>query len=261
MDALLREIAKWAVARDDVHAAVLVGSQARTETPADEFSDADVVLFVDDPTPYVESGAWLEAFGQPLLTFIEGTATGGQLERRVLFDSGLDVDFALVPTTAVPQLLSDPEAARVIARGFRILYDELDLADRFAGVEPPATTPDLERLSHDVWYHLLLAAKKLRRGEVYYAKQMCDCYLKSRVVALLHVRYPGPWHDGRFLERWAPADVLLALEESYATYNAAAVGTALRATAALFARLERELGIDAVDHEGLRRRLEEVLAA
>jgi aminoglycoside 6-adenylyltransferase len=243
-----------------VHAAVLVGSQARTDTPADEYSDADVVLFVDDPAPYLESAAWLEAFGTPLLTFIEGTATGGQLERWVLFESGLDVDFALVSTTAIPQLLSDRETAGAIARGFRILYDELDLAGRFAGVEPHSSMPDLDRLSHDVWYHLLLAAKKLRRGEIYYAKQMCDCYLKSRVVRLLHLRYPSPWHDGRFLERWAPAKALLELRESFASYDESAVETAVLATAALFARLERELGVDAVDHDELMRRLEDVLA-
>ncbi len=212
---------------------MLVGSQARTDTPADEFSDADVVLFVDDPAPYVGSAAWLEAFGTPLLTFIEDTATGGQLERRVLFDSGLDVDFALVPTTALPQLLSDRKTAGVIARGFRILYDELDLA------EP---------------------AKKLRRGELYYSKQMCDCNLKSRVVTLLHVRYPSPWHDRRFLERWAPADALLELREGFATYDAPGIESALRATAALVARLERDLGVDAVDQDELARRLVDVLA-
>jgi aminoglycoside 6-adenylyltransferase len=57
MDALLHEIGGWAAARADVHAAVLVGSQARTDTPADEYSDADVMLFVDDPAPYLESAA------------------------------------------------------------------------------------------------------------------------------------------------------------------------------------------------------------
>jgi hypothetical protein len=141
MDALLHEIGGWAAARADVHAAVLVGSQARTDTPADEYSDADVVLFVDDPAPYVESAAWLEAFGTPLLTFIEGTATRGQLERRVLFESGLDVDFALVSTTAIPQLLSDRETAGAIARGFRILDDELDLAGASPASSPTARCP------------------------------------------------------------------------------------------------------------------------
>jgi hypothetical protein len=89
---------------------------------------------------------------------------------------------------------------------------------------------------------------------------MCDCYLKSRVVRLLHLRYPSPWHDGRFLERWAPAKALLELRESFASYDESAVETAVLATAALFARLERELGVDAVDHDELMRRLEDVLA-
>jgi aminoglycoside 6-adenylyltransferase len=272
VEAFLEQITAWAGEQPDVRAVFLVGSQARRVVPADELSDVDLVLVVDDPAAYVESAGWLEAFGRPLLTFFEPTPLGGLVERRVLFDSGLEVDFNLAPAAGMTALLADPEAMAVVARGYRILHDELGLGTGFANaasVESNALTAcQLAQLSHDFWYHALWAAKKLRRGETYVAKQACDGYLKSLLVQLLTInaRTSGvdTWHQGRFLERWAaPAD-LVELGASYAHYDSADIARAIKATAAMFERLERELadhlGVGpVVDHSEVVRRLEVLL--
>jgi aminoglycoside 6-adenylyltransferase len=271
LEPFLQEVATWARGRADVHAVVLVGSQARTELPADEFSDVDLVLVVDDPAPFTGSADWLEPFGRPLLTVVEPTAVGPLLERRTLFESGLEVDFALVPADAVRALLAEPEVGVVFARGYRVLEDELELEDdlaRAAHAEPaPRAEADLARLSQDFWYHVLWTAKKLRRGELYVAKQACDCYLKALLIGLLveavRARDSGAdtWHRARFLERWAaPADVD-ELRQTYAMYDADAVARALRATARMFHRLEQELGRTEVDHAEVFGRLDALLGA
>src|SRR5262249_4289262 len=228
----------------------------------------------DDPTHYLSSATWLEAFGRPLLTFVEPTATGGQLERRVLFESGTEVDFSVVPAGALSTLFDDPETAAVIARGYRLLHDELALEARVAATELPgafdAREPDVAALSHDFWYHALWAAKKLARGETYVAKQACDCYLKALLVELLAIhsrsRAPGldTWHRGRFLERWAPPEELRALRRTYAEYDRTDVARAIQDTADHFGRLERELEERSqigpfVDHDEVARRLRTVL--
>ncbi|HZC74338.1 MAG TPA: aminoglycoside 6-adenylyltransferase, partial [Gaiellaceae bacterium] len=97
VEAFLGRVAEWAASRPDVRAAVLVGSQARSETPADEYSDVDIGLFADEPALLLEDRSWLRTFGEPVLSFLEPTAVGGQLERRVLFDDGLEVDFSIFP--------------------------------------------------------------------------------------------------------------------------------------------------------------------
>jgi hypothetical protein len=43
--AFLDEVAAWAGEQPDVHGVVLLGSQARTDSPADEASDVDLSLF------------------------------------------------------------------------------------------------------------------------------------------------------------------------------------------------------------------------
>jgi aminoglycoside 6-adenylyltransferase len=276
-EALLAAVAGWGRERADVQAVLVIGSRARTIVPADHWSDTDVVLVVDEPAPYAASPAWLEAFGRPLLTFLEPTAVGPYAERRVLFEAGQEVDFALVPVAGVRRMARQPELATVLRRGFRALVDKAGLeAELRAAMASPATpeVPDqaaFAQLTHDFWYHLLWATKKLRRGELWIAKQSCDCHLKGLLVTLLawHTRAGDPevdtWHGGRFLERWADPGAVAALGRAYARFEEEEVLRGLRATADLFERVEREcaerLGLlPSVRHDLVRQRWEEILA-
>ena len=94
--------------------------------------------------------------------------------------------------------------------------------------------------------------------------------MKWRLLALLewHARAVDPsvdtWHNGRFLERWADAGALAALERAYAHYDLRDVARALWETIDLFQGLEvetaRRLGLAvALDHADLRRRIAEVV--
>jgi aminoglycoside 6-adenylyltransferase len=266
----------WARQRADVHAALLVGSRARVDVPADRWSDYDIVLLVDDPAGYAADTGWLSAFGRPLLTFVEPTAVGEFAERRVLFDTGQDVDFALLPLLETEQFASDPAAAAVLWRGYRVLVDKVGLepvlrgTDRRPEPSAPPSVAEFAQLTHDFWYHAIWVAKKLRRGELFIAKQGCDGYLKGLTVPLLawHAKAADPevdtWHGGRFLERWADRQALWDLRPAYATYDAADVARALWASVDLFERLEREcaarLGLPlTVAHGEVRAQLRDVL--
>nr|MBA3374660.1 aminoglycoside 6-adenylyltransferase [Actinomycetota bacterium] len=268
-------VADWAREREDVRALLVVGSQARANVPADRWSDLDVVLIVDDPEPYAEHPSWIREFGQPVLTFLEDTPVG-QRERRVLYESGEDVDFPLFSVTALELLEQSENAAHLLARGYRVLIDRIALAERLARVAaaseqpPPPTQRDFTQLASDFWYHALWAAKKLRRGEVFTAKGCLDGYMKARLVTLLewHARAIDPsvdtWHDGRFLERWADPGALAALEKAFAHYDVRDVARALWQTIDLWQGLEEEtasrLGFELVlDHSDLRGRVTEVV--
>jgi aminoglycoside 6-adenylyltransferase len=210
VEELLAEVQAWAASEPNVRAAFLLGSRARRDVPADELSDVDVVLFAEDPAALVDDPSWLGRFGEPLLTFVEETAVGGERERRVHYADGTDVDFAVFPASAAAALTADPGAATTVARGFRVLHDELGLGELFATLtptEPPARAP--EEVVQDFWYHALWAAKKLRRGEAVTASFCLDAALRGALVELarLHARQLRPdvdtWHGSRFAERWA----------------------------------------------------------
>ena len=275
MELIAAAVADWAREREDVRAAVVVGSQARTEPPADRWSDLDVILVVDDPQPFVDDEAWVREFGAPVLTFVEPTGFGERVERRVLYEGGEDVDFPLLRASEWQALAELPAARLLVSRGHRVLYDELGLEPVLAGVRAPepAPLPDdaaLRELASDFWYHALWTARKLRRGEVYTALGGLDGYLKDRLVVLLgwHARAVDPdadtWHGGRFLERWADPGALAALERAFAHYDLRDAARALWETIDLWQAVEEEtarrLGLDVpLDHADLRRRIAEVV--
>lgn len=272
---LVAVVSDWAREREDVHAVVLVGSHARGDTPADRWSDLDLILFVDDPAPYADDAGWVAEFGSPVLTFVEGAA-GGRRERRVLYETGEDVDFPLFPVTALERLEASENATELVRRGFRVLLDRIGLDGRLRDlaattrVRVPPDERAFTELASDFWYHALWTAKKLRRGEVYTAIDCLDGYMKERLVTLLewHAHAVDPaadtWHAGRFLERWADPGALAALEGAFAHYDLRDVARALWETIDLFQGLEEEtarrLGLEvALDHADLRRRVAEVV--
>ncbi len=278
-DEMLTQIVEWVNNRDDVQAAILLGSQARTEHKADEWSDIDIVLLVDDPDRYLGSTAWLEDLGSPLLTLVQPSALGSGLERRVLFRSGMDVDFSFVPADVAPHLVTmvdDPQVLKVLGRGIRVLADKTDfIKQALVGLSFTGSLVDLpsevefEQTVKDFWYHVILAAKKLRRGEVWVAKSECDSQLKKLVDLITwQARLTDPqadtWHEGRFLEEWADHQSLEALRDACACYDPNDVARALRAAAQMFGRLEVTCaqGLSfplAVSHAELRKELDSIL--
>src|SRR4030042_1788327 len=94
---MLAQILAWVTAQEGIRAAALVGSAARQDHPADEWSDLDLVLVADDPQAYLVSTDWLNEFGEPWFTFVERAPAGLVIERRVLFADGQDVDFIILP--------------------------------------------------------------------------------------------------------------------------------------------------------------------
>jgi aminoglycoside 6-adenylyltransferase len=274
MDLMAAAVGDWAREREDVRAAVVLGSQARANLSADRWSDLDVDLVVDDLRPFVEDSEWINEFGDPAVTFLEQTPIG--YRRRVLYETGEEVDFPLLPFPQIDRLESSAEHARLLARGFRVLVDKIGLEERLeahaARAEAPAgpSQSDLDKLTADFWYHALWTAKKLRRGEVFTAIECLDGYMKARLVTLLewHARAIDPsvdtWHAGRFLERWADPGALAQLEKAYAHYDLRDVARALWETIDLFQGVEEEtaarLDLKAgLDHADLRRRVVEVV--
>lgn len=247
---LIARFVRWAQTEDNIRAALIIGSRARTDHPADEWSDLDVVILANDPEPYWATADWLRHIGVPWLTFIEPLHNGRGFERRVLFEGGLDVDFVPSPVTFFRQMLDTgllPDVADLLHRGVRFLVDKEGFAERLkqmpvvSALYRPPVEPEFLNLVHDFWYHTVWTAKKLRRGELWTAKFCCDGYLKQLLHRMLewHTRArrgesTDTWMNGRFLEEWADARAVAALPAIFAHYDAPDVWRALLATMDLF---------------------------
>jgi len=254
----------WARSVDDIRLILVVGSQARAKDPADAFSDVDVVLICRDHRRYLDEASWLHEIGTPVLTFREPTATGGERERRVLFSSGLDVDFSVIAAATARRYAVDgvpPDITPVFRRGVRVVIDKDRLAPRL--LESTSTAPltrarpDPDELIEDVddfLYHCLLAARKAARGELFVALQSIGCYLCMRLFALIRLHsdlvrgVPTDWYASRMIEFRVDENTLALLRSTCANHEAASIRRALDATIDLHASLAGEiferLGLD-----------------
>jgi aminoglycoside 6-adenylyltransferase len=249
----INRFTQWAEKRDDIRGAYILGSRARKETPADEWSDLDLPIITSDPDRYISDTEWLNDLGKYYLTFLEKTGTGNEIERRVLFDGGLDVDFPIIPHDLLKNHTLSPVDIIMLNRGYRILVDkDKELAaivrDLPEPPEPAHPTPDeFDNNINDFFFHAVLAVKKFKRGELFYAKSVCDCYMKRLLLSMMswHSRAKNGlnydvWHDGRFLEKWAEAEFVDGLRNTYAVYSAADFQRALWETMNLFRRIAVE---------------------
>jgi aminoglycoside 6-adenylyltransferase len=255
-ESLIQEFVSWAQSETDIRAAMIIGSRARTDHPADEWSDLDIVLFVNTPQHYVDSADWVKNVAPFVLTFLEVSADGSW-ERRVLFDGGFDVDFAIIPTSHLEPLVAatlPPLWADVFRRGVRILLDKdgflVQLQKRplpdILMYRPPSEREFLN-VVNDFWYHAVWTAKHLRRGELWWAKSGCDDRLKNLLRQVLEWHAHAmkglnhdTWMRGRFLEEWVDPRALEQLGKAFAHYDEDDVWRALFVTMDTFRWLSIE---------------------
>lgn len=253
---LIGRITRFAEADENIRAAFIIGSYARSDHPADEWSDLDVILIVQQIDVFHDQTDWINAIHPYWLTFVETMPGGGAVERRVLFAGGLDVDFVPFPVNQIQFILDNEipaEIADALRRGVRVLTDKdlliaqlLEIVPPIQPLAPPAAS-ELCNAIDDFWYHAVWTAKHLRRRELWWAKSSVDGRMKDLLRQMLawHAQATrgsetDTWLRGRFLEEWADPRAVAALEHVYARYREEEVWTALFATMELFSWLSRE---------------------
>jgi aminoglycoside 6-adenylyltransferase len=255
---LIERFVAWACGEEGIRAAVVIGSRARTDHPADEWAGLDILIWSTDPAPYLASRDSTAAMGEAWIPFEDTRADRRVRELRVLFAGGLDVDFAFVKPGATRPDENLADIARVIfRRGARVLLDrDGEIAGMLSAVPPPPASgaardvgaPDaaaLDQVASDFWYHAVWTAKHLRRGELWWAKGGCDGRLKELLQVALewdaaaHGR--DHWFRGRYLEEWADPAVVRDLGRAFARYDEDEIWAALGVTMDLFSRVARQL--------------------
>jgi aminoglycoside 6-adenylyltransferase len=258
-ESTLNEITKFILRQEDILVAFLVGSQARSSTPADEWSDVDIVIATRQPEKYIDSANWLNNLGlDPVITFVEGTAVGGQKERRVLFRNGVDVDFAVFPLRKFELLIGSipKEVMAVFSRGIKVIKDSENLLVRVQNIEPKLpyrapTESEFNQALSDFLYHFVWSARKIRRGELWTGKMASDGYMKMLLLQMIewymHSKKGDDfdtWHNGRFVEKWADEDIVKDLHSVFSRYDRLDMQSGLFSTVDLYTRLARSLAKD-----------------
>ena len=255
-DAIIQNFISYLKTCEDFRAAAIIGSRARVETPADEFSDLDILILSNDPDKHIDNTEWLSEIGEVYITFVETLPLGNGKERRVMFSGALDVDFAIVKASQAEVMFSNPEIISVFRNGFKILFDKDDLFShldltRGRDEQTKKKLPseyDIENTIQDFWYHCIWSMKKIQRGEYWTAKMCVDGYMKSLMLKMIEWDYQlnqkepkEIWHDGRFFEHWVVQDIQEQMKGCFSHYEREDILRALKCSMDLFSRLSKKV--------------------
>ncbi|MBN2726174.1 aminoglycoside 6-adenylyltransferase [Candidatus Mcinerneyibacteriota bacterium] len=245
---VMERVALWAQNDENIRGAAVIGSRARKEKRADKWSDLDLIICAKDPGLLLEREEWIIRFGPPLMTFIEKTPLGGR-ERRVLYENGVDVDFACLSPEEFLNLKKNRDVLSLFVRGYSVLVDKerlFDFPDVVVNIsmEKPVTKEGLLQLVNDFYFHAVWTAKKVSRGELWEALICCDGHMKGLLLEMIRL-YTGPeketWHSARFVELWAPDELKLMFREIFASYGYEEIQKALYHSMDLFSKAGRKV--------------------
>jgi aminoglycoside 6-adenylyltransferase len=274
---VLSRLVAWGTDRRDLRAIAVVGSRARSDHPADPWSDLDVIVMVRRPRRYLERSHWIAEIETPWLVVREPTVVGGQQILHITFEGGTKVDLVVVSSTAFslamravqvlklhPSLLTLlPGIARdrlatlsdLLNRGFRFALDKDRLAGRLesdALAVPPPGLPSQDEfldLTKRFLNEQVSFALKLRRGELFLTKTVGEFRLMELLLQMIewHARVTSDrwspvFERGRFLEEWAHPLVLERLRGTFPRYDPDEIWRARLEAVDLFRWLARETG-------------------
>jgi aminoglycoside 6-adenylyltransferase len=246
MDKFAARISAWAAGQPAIRALIMVGSQARRDHPADEWSDLDIMTFVADFSPFLTGDSWLDPLG-PRQLCVPYQAGDGEPERLVVFDGGAKVDFHFFAVAELAALVASQTLDDVYWRGYHVLIDKDGLAAALPPcpfAPPPCDPPAPEEFGRTVdlfWYSALQCAKTIRRRDLWCLKEG-DGLFKAQLRQMIewHARLidgRDTWHAGRFMLEWADERTRAELEDVFGRFDAADSWRALLASIRLFRRL------------------------
>ena len=249
---LERNFVSWAQTVEDIRAAFIVGSRARNDHPADEWSDMDIIFYTSKKNYYLSDIEWLKNLGNLWISLVSQTA-GGDPECLTLFDGGWQVDFVIHSTDNLKQNVENKIVPNNFYRGVKVIIDKEDIA---RNIMPKCfRAPQGTALSEDVfmqtvnmfWFLALNLAKQILRNDLWIAK-VRDSNMKDLLLQMIEWHEKAvygaeydTWHAGRFLCEWASEETQVELQNSFGHFDRIDSWRALIGTITLFERLSHDI--------------------
>jgi len=247
-----RNFVSWAQSREDIRAAFIVGSRARKDHPADEWSNMDIIFYTSEQEYYLSNHEWINNFGDVCTSFSAETA-GGDPECLTLFDGGWQVDFVIHTSDNLNDMVKNKIVPKNFYRGVKVLIDKDNIANYIMPQhtkvlqENPLSEENFLQSVNMFWFFTLYTAKQILRNELWVVK-VIDGSMKQLLLQMIEwhektvngIEY-DTWHAGRFLCEWASKKTQEELQNSFGHFDGVDSWRALIATITLFKRLSHEI--------------------
>lgn len=249
----IRRFVNWAENVEDICAALIMGSRARTDHPADEWSDLDLFMYTENPAYYLADDGWIKCLGDVISTFVYRTA-GNDPERLSLFRGGYQVDIVVFSVEQLHSMTTAEHIPYPFYRGVQVILDKEGLCGKIMPehlILPEAAPVKAEKFEEIVsmfWFMVLYIAKQILRNELWIAKAQEAELRRLLLLPMLewhakaaHGKSYDTWHAGRFISEWADRDILDNISKCFSEYGTAESWNALLEEAKLFSRTSAQV--------------------
>jgi aminoglycoside 6-adenylyltransferase len=277
-DGTIEHLKSWCRQEKDIQAALILGSQVRKSNAGDEWSDLDLLLFVDEPEKFVQSGEWFKFLGETLCLKIEETNLDWihltWRVVRILFTDNRCIDFSIIPYNRIDDALAIN--AEIHAHGYEVLYDafgnlvaskiEATLGDLKELQPEYPTENEIVRLVQRLMFQLIYAGKKIKRNELWVAVSCINQSINQDLLQLIeHHAALTPQkpqqiaYEGRFLEQRISGKVRGKLPYCFAEYDSQHAAQTIGCLIDIISELSKDISdergyhFDSALFEGIRK--------
>ena len=236
---------------------MLTGSMARNNGLADHMSDIDVEVVSTNPATLECDDRWLHDLGELTLVMRLNPGDGQEWATRLaIYADGVRVDYTLAGPSRLQRMAESGTLNKLYDRGYKILVDKDGIAKGLraptgsASALPLPTQPDFTAAVEEFWFEASHIPKYLARGELWLVKfrdwAMKECLLRMvQWHAIAIAPSVDVWHNGQNMARWLEPEAWEELQLCFGRFDAADARRAFAATTALYARLGREVALEA----------------
>lgn len=227
-DDVINKLKNWAESNDEVRALVLTSSRSGSaNAPVDQFSDYDVVVYVNSLDRYREDD-WLSFFGNVLVKWpLKPESEFGEswLTRLVIFEDRLRIDFQITVDTKTPPFDYD--------LGYQVITDKDGFTSNFPQstktkhmIQKP-TEIEFSELVNAFFWDATYVPKYLYRGDLFYTKYMFDDDLRFGHLEKMIEWYIGSQNNwnvntnvhGRLFPKFLDNNTWKNIEDTFAGAN------------------------------------------
>lgn len=238
----------WAKDQEDIRTVFILGSRARKDHPADQWSDMDIILAVKDADTYYHQTDWVQKFGD-ILTCLSSRTAMNDPELLVLYEGGYQVDYVFCPLQALEGAISANIIPDTFFRGVRLLLDKDGLGAKLlpASFEYKPSSHinenDYEQAVQWFWFTVHYVTRQLLRQDLWYTKSS-EGHIRGQIQRMLewyavatHEEGHDIWHAGRFMKEWLDEKTYDELKGIFSGFDISASAASLLTAMELYRRI------------------------
>ncbi|WP_411347980.1 aminoglycoside 6-adenylyltransferase [Paenibacillus sp. WLX2291] len=238
---------------EHVRAVAMNGSRVNSAATRDSFQDYDVVYIVDEMQFFMDNHDWVEVFGERIIMQMpeQGTlvppANNGSFMYLMLFADGNRIDLRLLPMEQRYDYVQEDTLTRIVLDKDGIMPTIPSPTDASHRTQLP-TAQHFADCCNEFWWVSTYIAKGLRRGELLYALDHLNRYVRPMLELLLswqvaseHPEGINVGKSGKYLHKYLPSATYQRLLDTYPRAETAHIWSAVWIMTSLFHETAQQL--------------------